>query len=121
MSASVTSAGFRGLSVRVGRVMMFRLVRHCAERLPHGIPTWVKAARKAGFTGTLYVRGFRQNRDSEPNGRVLLGTQRANRIVVRIKAPCGTTDVHGYDPLRTFAHELGHWHRWKRGMKVTNN
>ena len=99
---------------------MFRLVRHCSERLPHGIRAWVKVARRAGFTGTLYVRGFKP-RDDEPNGRILLGTQRANRIVVRIQHKCGNCTVKGYDPLQTFAHELGHWHRWKKGMKVSNN
>ena len=98
---------------------MFKIVRHCSERLPHGIRAWVKVARRAGFRGTLYVRGFKP-RDDEPNGRILLGHQKGDRIVVRVQSRCGNATVQGYDPLRTFAHELGHWHRYTKGMKVTN-
>lgn len=99
---------------------MFTIVKHCSERLPHGIRAWVKVARRAGFDGTLYVRGFR-HKDKEPHDRWLLGTQKGNRIVVRIQARCGRVGINYYDPLRTFAHELGHWYRWQSSMKVTND
>lgn len=96
------------------------LVRHCAERLPGGIRRWVKVARRAGFDGTLYVRGFRP-RDHDANGRVTLGSQFNNRIVVRLNAPCGTaTTIRPVDPLQTFAHELGHWNLQQQGRKNTN-
>lgn len=99
--------------------MVFTLKRHCAERLPHGIPVWVEAARRAGFDGTLYVRGFRP-RDAQPHGRILLGTQFGSRIVIRLNAPCGKTKSKVGDPLVVFAHELGHWDLQRRGLKNTN-
>lgn len=96
------------------------IVRHCQERLPHGIRTWVKVARRAGFDGTLYVRGFR-SRDRDKGDRIVLGSQFNNRIVVRLQAPCGRVEtVRGFDPLQTFAHELGHWHRQQMGRLNTN-
>ena len=95
------------------------LVRHCQERLPGGIRTWVKLARLAGFDGTLYVRGFKPR--DQTNGRWTLGSQFNNRIVVRVQSPCGrASTVRPINPLQTFAHELGHWDRQRRGVKNTN-
>ena len=99
---------------------MFTIVRHCGERLPGGIRKWVKVARRAGFDGTLYIRGFR-SRDNEPTGRIILGTQFNNRIIVRVQSKCGNASLaRPLDPLQTFAHELGHWHRQMKGLQSTN-
>ena len=97
---------------------MFSIVRCCGVRLPGGIRKWVKLARLAGFEGTLYLRGFRPH-DHERNGRIVLGRQFGNRIIVNVQAPCGHVSVQ-VDPLSTFAHELGHWTRQRNGLKNTN-
>ncbi len=102
-----------------------RIVRHCSEHLQHGERMWRRAARLAGFTGTLYVTGIGASKWS----REELHYDRRARYGVtvgRFSPPSTITvllpDTHAAcargrernrleDRLLTFCHELYHWKR----------
>ena len=109
--------------------------RHCAERLPGGERLWRKAARIAGFEGTLEVYGFgvkRFNRkemfskDRGKYGVTLAYYNKPNKITVFLKtSPCSVVDPLKHkkastnkDPLVTFCHELGHYQQFIKGRLV---
>lgn len=100
--------------------------RHCHERLPGGERLWRKAARIAGFDGTIEVYGFgvkrfnKREMFSRNRGKygITLGYFNRNKITVFVKSsPCAVTDPKKkkVDPLMTLCHELGHYRQQVEG------
>lgn len=114
-----------------------KVVRHCTERLPHGEAEWQKAAKIAGFNGTLHVGGLGHDpnnyRELDPKRRKKWGYTvgwydwRTKDITVRLHgAPCARTrglEADRYDAMKAFFHELGHYRQDIRGvnLQTSNN
>ena len=104
--------------------------RHCSERLPGGERKWRKAARIAGFKGTLNVIGLGQRRwnysemvsKQRSKYGVTMGMyHRPNRITVFVdKSPCARAHRRTASSLETFCHELGHYRQFIKGTFQVN-
>jgi len=102
--------------------------RHCSERLPGGERLWRRAARVAGFKGTLNVIGLAQRRwqysEMISRNRAKYGVttamyHRPNRITVFVdSSPCARyafAKAAKHDSFFSLCHELGHYRQFING------
>ena len=115
-----------------------RIVRCCGrERLPGGARLWQRAARHAGFAGTLAVYGYGvggrpgdSQRKAERTGvlpGMVLADYEPGLIRVWVPCTCQAADLDSdqlaeshEDPLSSFAHELGHHLQYARRRTYFN-
>ena len=106
---------------------MFRIVRHCSERLPGGARRWRALARAAGFSGTLTIRGYgvggaigagQRALWRDRTGEAVLGQYDCgSRIDVWVRHAPDSRIGMVADPYIVFAHELGHYRITQRGAR----
>lgn len=101
--------------------------RHCNERLPGGERLWRKAARIAGFDGTIEVIGLGQRRwnyrefkskDRRRDG-ITAGMFYGKRNLIKVfvnHSSCARLKWKSHDPLSTLCHELGHHRQNVQGI-----
>lgn len=92
--------------------------RHCNERLPGGERLWRKAARIAGFDGTIEVIGlgqrrwnYREIRSKDKTWGITAGRYFGRRNLIQVfvnSSSCARGKWKKHDPFSTLCHELGH-------------
>ena len=97
------------------------IIRRCCDQvsLMAGEARWRRMAARAGFHGTLKVRGFSKTKWT-PGLRVTMGRMSAGGRVITVYVSHGCGEMafahpRTYSPLATFGHELGHFILKQRG------